>query len=159
MTWKIFALVLLTSLPLTASPSGEGLAFYLFKNEGAKPANALAGAEIEDRPFVAQSDIVSYSLRKQSMLLTSQAIARLKGIRLGVRFEACVDRKPIYAGRLWSVVREVACPAIVLEIPTDGSFIVLLEAGYPTNKYFAGKDERANALIVAALKRAGKLVD
>jgi len=159
MTWKICALILLTTLPLMASPPGEGLAFYLLKRDSPKTPSAPAGAEVEDQPFISQNDIVSYSLRNQSMLLTSKAIDRLKRLVVSARFEACVDRKPIYSGRLWSILRSASCPEIVLEIPTDGSFNVRLEAGYPTNECFVGKDERSNALIVTALKSSGKLVD
>jgi len=147
-------------LPITASVPEQGLAFYLVKGVSEnKEANVsgLDNLQVEKTPLLTQSDIISYSVSNQSMILTEGALTKLKGVSIGSSFVVCVNGKPIYAGKIWSPLRSASCPEIVIMVPPGDNTQVSLLAGYPTHSYFIGIDQRSNKAILEALEASNKL--
>jgi hypothetical protein len=155
MILRIISIFLLAILPVAASSHEEGLAFYLIKGSKETNVGGLDKLPI-DKALFTQKDIISYSISNQSMMLTKSALIKLKSV-IGSSFVACVNRKPIYSGKIWSDLRSSSCSEIVLKVPVDNSAQVSLEAGYPTHSYFTGRDERSNKSILDALKASDKL--
>ena len=110
-----------------------------------------------NKALFTQNEIISYSISNQSMTLTESALRKLKSVRIDTSFVACVNRKPIYLGKIWSDLLSSSCSGIVLKIPDDNSAQVSLEAGYPDHSYFTGSDKRSNKSILDALRASGKL--
>lgn len=153
---SIISIFLLAILPVAASSHEEGLAFYLI--EGSKKTNVDGLDNLpKNNALITQKEIISYSISNQSMTLTESALIKLKSVRIGTSFVACVNRKPIYSGKIWSSLSSVSCSEIVLMAPVDNTEQVSLEAGYPNHSYFTGSDERSNKSILDALKASDKL--
>jgi len=158
MKWSIVACLFLAVFSVSAVEPEAGLSFYAVKENSKTDGQDLEKLPREKTPFLTQGDIVSYSLSKHSMILQEGALNRLKGIEIGITgFVACVNGKPMYAGKIWSGRLSASCPEIVLMVPVVPSEPVLLQAGYPGPEYFTGNDQRANKAIVESLKAAGKI--
>ena len=156
MNLRVISIFVLAVLAAPSYSYGEGLAFYLVK-ESAQATNASTTLELENTPIFTQTDIISYSLTNQSMMLTKSGMKKLNSVGIGSSFTACVNKKPIYSGKIWSPVRDAGCREIVLMVPPDGSAKVDLLAGYPDRSFFTGDDQRSNKSIVDALRASGKI--
>jgi len=160
MTLNITSIFLLAVLPVAASSPEKGVAFYLINSGGGTMATyegELENLQVDKVPLFDQREIVSYSKSRQSMILTSEALEKLRKVSIGRRFVVCVDMKPIYSGKIWSLLRSASCSDIVLMVPPSNDASVYLLAGYPTHSYFEGNDQRLNESIIDSLGAAGKL--
>jgi hypothetical protein len=155
MILSLISMAILSALQIGAPSSEMGLAFYLVNNS--EKSNKLNNLEVDKVPFFTQKEIISFSKSQQSMILTEDALVRLKKVGVGRSFVACVNGKPIYFGKIWSPLRSASCPEIVLMVSPGNDAQVRLLAGYPTSSYFTGSDQRFNKAILDVLRGAGKL--
>jgi len=81
----------------------------------------------------------------------------------GHEFQFVVSGKPIYTGTITSAFSSISfsTPVIVLDGPSVGKKLdenqIRIELGYPTEKFFKGRDPRGDERIKEALKELGKL--
>jgi hypothetical protein len=151
-------------LPLFADiHAGEGFAFYLIdgqQDNGRQIGSiSLDAIHLHKLPLIGASDIISYSESKHSIHLTSKAFVRATRARVGDIFAACVDKKPIYLGRMWSDILSSSSNDVLLVhcFMENAPNCMFLQLGYPNQSYFVGRDPRSDDLIMKTLRNAGKL--
>ncbi|HCG99215.1 MAG: hypothetical protein A2074_04345 [Candidatus Aquicultor primus] len=143
-----------------AKPESDmrGFAVYLVKDMKTFAASQVSLVELalEDKPFLTDDDLISYSWRDHKLKLNEDAIAKIpQAIPLDGRPVVVVaDGQRIYLGALWTPVSSLSASMPTMTLYNGYLSIELGNSGQLSH----GKsDPRDNARIYKALKDAGKL--
>jgi hypothetical protein len=153
-----------TVTPAAGAP-GEGFEIYLAAdNITLESMGQLSQVKISDTPVIVMDDILAYCWETHEIKISGVAYARIaqgpKAIT-GPFFIACVDRQPIYWGKLWTFLSSSMPDSVYIMRPftaagADGGVVTQIELGYMSNAFY-GKDPRNDAAIHKTLEKAGKL--
>jgi len=120
--------------------------------------------------LIAADRIVSYDWSTHTLTLAPGERAKLaaelhknKQLVSGIPFAINIGGKPIYSGKITSLVSSfsLATPVIVIDQkivePKLSDDQLRIQLGYPTSQFFQGEDPRGNPQLRTALRSAGKL--
>ena len=118
--------------------------------------------EIAEQPLIAINDILAYNPRTHEITLNANAYGRISSLEVPVNgrsFVVCLDRKPFYTGAFWTPVSSIAFDGVTIWKPASfqGSNIIKLTNGYPSQSSQNDEDPRSNAELMNSLIQAGKL--
>jgi len=144
-------------------------ALLLAKSQAAEPAFDVDFRDPGGTVIIAADQIQFYDWASHTLNLVPAARAKLatsllKGTRLvaGVPFSMCVGGKPIYDGVFTTSASSKSQPSPTIVMAggiATGENQLHIQLGYPTEKFFQGKDPRADSRIEDALRAAGKLAN
>jgi hypothetical protein len=134
------------------------------------PVNAVDIRDDAGHVLVAADKIASYDWPTHTLTLAPGECAKLaaelhknKQLVSGIPFTINIGGKPIYAGKITSLVSSfsLATPVIVIDQkiiePKVSDDQLRIQLGYPTRQFFQGDDPRGNPQLRTALRAAGKL--
>ena len=117
----------------------------------------LSRVRLERLPLVAEKDVRSYHWATHRLVLRKSTLRRLKRIRrslVGRRFVVVVGKNRLYAGTiatpLWS--KSMSTPVILFA--RTG---LVIQHGYPTDRYGRGPDPRSHSKVRSAFKRLRRI--
>jgi hypothetical protein len=159
----------------TATPTGEGFAFYLTAKEvPVEQMKNLNHVSLSSEPLISIDDIVSYDWGTHEITLVDDwwQVIQNTETPIGNRsFIVCVDKQPIYWGQFYfsfqSSFAPTGIPFITDIIPVQNGSLGLVSAGSKIIKIELYPDDgdsdtltdpRTNVVIKEALERDGKLV-
>ncbi len=170
--YKPFILIIIMStlltflvLPGCARNESEGFAIYLTEDDISpsliKSQNEIA---LTQQPLISLEEIEYYNEQTHELKVTPALYERITNLNVpieGKTFIACVDRKQIYAGAFWTPVSSISFDGVTIWKPYkyQAPYIITLELGYPSPKFYGGNDPRNNSEIINSLQKASKLVD
>ncbi len=166
----VFLLLLLSVAAVLGSCRSappEKFAIYLTAQDSAPLDLAemeLDSLVLQEQPLLTSDDFASYQadtheikLRASACQKLEQAFPRSIGVR-GVPFVVCVGGERIYAGAFWTPLSSLSFDGIVILQPCMMQEQTMrIDLGYPSGGYFTGRDPRADARILNALRAVGKL--
>jgi hypothetical protein len=123
----------------------------------------LSELELNKSSILSIDDIFSYTKESHQIEVTASAYKRINQIDVGVYgtvFFVCVGQNPIYWGAFWTPISSIPSDGVVILLNSAISadkYVIQIQLGYPTDKYFSGEDPRTNQEILQSLERAGKL--
>jgi hypothetical protein len=138
-------------------------------------SRAVSAAELDIRDpdgkvIIAADNIKSYNWSTHMVALAPDtraglfySLSKTEGRVSGVPFAVCLDGKPIYQGKFTTSASSFSfdTPVIVVNPVTykDGlkENELVIQLGYPNQKFFKGDDPRGDKRIEKALRAAGKL--
>jgi len=121
----------------------------------------LSRLALEPEPIIQAGEILSYSAARHDLELAPGAIARLKSLKVpvqGLGFVICEGRAPLLAGAFWTPLSSLSFDGLTINVPLGSEdTTVHLYTGYPMQDEAAINDPRADARLLEAFRRAGKL--
>lgn len=112
-----------------------------------------------DELVISDRDIISYNKSSHEIKLTDEGVRKIKTQDLYHKpFIIKLNGEEIYNGSFWSGVSSLSYPGIVImdvSLIQDG---IIIEAGYPSLKFFEGVDSRNNSEIFNYFQGVGKLI-
>ena len=148
-----------------ASSSKEGFAIYLTRDD-VPPARMemLSHVDLENRPIIGAGDIITYDASTHEIKLTDSAYERISKLKVpvgGKSFLVCVDKAPIYWGSFWVGFSSLSFDGVTIWKPFDvqGSKVIALTLGYPSEDFYSGQDPRDNPAVMESLEKTGKLIN
>ena len=110
--------------------------------------------------YASSVSFIEYSQSEHSIKLTKEAFDKFKALNMRGFFAICVDNKPVYLGRVWSIYLSSSFNGVVA---TEHLYEwrenkIQISTGYPDEDYFEGIDPRSNKLILDSLRKSNKLV-
>ena len=117
----------------------------------------LSKVELNKSPIIWVEDIISYKKESHEIKVTESAYQRINKMNLsvyGTVFVVCVGKIPIYWGAFWTNISSIPFDGVVilLDMPTsEDKYVIQIQLGYPTSKYFSGEDPRADIRILRSL--------
>jgi len=148
------------------SNEAEGFAIYLLaKDVSARdlPKADLKRIVLQDRPVLAEADIIAYAKATHELQISEAAFTRIRQLSHnvhGIPFIACLGKEPIYAGAFWSPISSINYGGVVILEPLVSERrekIIKIEMGYPSPDFAIGTDPRADKRIMDRLEAKGKL--
>ena len=148
------------------SQSGEGFALYLLA--GDPPPSELASlshVEPAGPALISGDGLISYTRATHEIQLPAAVYTALVHLEVplqGRSFAVCVDGEVVYTGAFVVDLWSGSFDGVVIVMPptpevSPERFSLSLELGYPGSAFFSGKDPRADASVLEALARVGKL--
>ena len=150
----------------TLSPDGDnGLCIYT-TDVNAHPEYLyhefdVSDLQIKGDPLISYSDILAYDLDSHVLTLTMprDSLAVEKKVQ-GVPFIVTLDGRKMYGGWFWTVLSSAVCNGVVIVLDDPGDHLqanqIRIRLGYPSEKFFKGKDPRNNQQIINRLYRDHK---
>jgi hypothetical protein len=86
------------------------VSFYLVKNEVSDDdviKNNLSGVVLDKLPILTTRDIIEYSQRVDTILVTKEALIKFRSIKKE-KFAICVGNQPVLLGQVWSLKNPVS---------------------------------------------------
>lgn len=145
----------------------SNFAIYLLAQD--IPATKLSQIDIsqlilQNKPIIANDDIVSYDRSSYTIELTQGAYTRIRQIFPmpvkvdGIPFVVCVGKERIYTGAFWTPVSSLTYNGVIIMQPFDTTKTTIqISLGYPVPDVFTGDDPRADPRIIKALEQDKKL--
>jgi hypothetical protein len=117
-----------------------------------------ATAILESQPTVFNDDILEYSKSQHEFKLNDAAFQRIRNFHDWTPFAVTVDRNAIYYGFFKPSISSSSCEhSITMDIASFTEKKILLRLGYPGTSGTGIDDQRNNPLLIATLKKQGKL--
>jgi hypothetical protein len=117
----------------------------------------LSEIVLEEAPFITSDDILEYDINTHIFLLNEDAERRFSKLDIpvyGRAFVFAIDDELIYLGAFWSPFSSISFDGIVIVKPaTQNTQALKIQLGYPSEKFFKGKDLRANREILEVFKQ------
>lgn len=139
----------------------DGFALYLTAGEFfLDQLPELDEIELAEEPLLSAADMLWYDPETHIVELTESAAGRLTQLELpGRPFVATVDGRPLYHGGFMAAYMSRSYDGVVILWPSmlGEERQLQIQLGYPGSDFFAGEDPRADAVIMEALSRDGKL--
>lgn len=121
--------------------------------------------ELQSKPVIYSTDIVSYDKNSHTITLTPDAFNRIQQIYptpvkvTGIPFVVAVGNERIYAGAFWTPLSSLSFDGVAIMQPFNiEETTIQISLGYPVSDSFTGTDPRSDPRIFNAFKREGKLI-
>ncbi|MBO0722446.1 MAG: hypothetical protein J2P41_16590 [Blastocatellia bacterium] len=156
----------LREIAVGQSNEAEGFAIYLLAKDVSAldlPKDDLKRFVLQDRPVLAEADIITYTKATHELQISEAAFARIRQLPHNVRgipFIVCLGKEPIYTGAFWSPFSSINYSGVVILEPLGSERrekVIKIEMGYPNPDFAVGADPRADKRIVDRLEAKGKL--
>jgi hypothetical protein len=165
----IFILILPASMLGDLFAAQEGFSIYLTADKNisfSKLSNSgMKSIQLQKKPIITMDDVLSYNAKTHVILLTAQTFKRFnRKLLWNAPFVVCIGNERVYSGIFISVICQSIFSGVVIEgwelasEPTKPETIEI-QLGYPSEKFFKGKDPRSDPRIIKALEKAGKLIN
>jgi hypothetical protein len=151
------------------SNKAEGFAIYLLAKDVSAfdlPKADLKRLVLQDRPVLAEADIIAYGKATHQLQISEAAFTRIKQLfsppikTQGIPFVVCVGKEPIYAGAFWTHFSSRSYEWVVIIDPfvqRGQEKIIRIGMGYPGPDFVTRADPRADKRIMDSLDAKGKL--
>jgi hypothetical protein len=131
--------------------------------------NELANLDLKKlkpvgEPLIHQHDIYSYNQDSHEFTLYYENAEKLTKLEPKIRnrpFAVFVGEEAIYVGAFWTSISSQSFDGVIINLAPLNKLptVFALEAGYPTEKFFEGKDLRSDPRILKAFEEVGKLYE
>ncbi len=154
--------ILLFSCKKDNLTAGEPVEIYLLGSYGyvtGKCQVDAATATLQDEPIAGNSDIERYSQADHQFTISEDVIQHIRALGDGEAFAVTVDKKVIYYGFFKPSYSSSSCDnSITMNADFSADNKITVKLGYPgLIEGTVIEDERNNAILLAALKKQGKL--
>jgi hypothetical protein len=161
---SILILILLASCrEKQANISGNEFSIYLLAGEvSPEKIDLTKPLELAVNPLISVKDMVNYDKATHEIQLTESGYEIMHNLTVptqGKAFAVCVNGEIIYTGAFWAPYSSQSFGGIVIDPfqATKENPIIQITLGYPGQTFFEGEDSRADARIMQALEKIGKL--
>ncbi len=121
----------------------------------------LSEVMLQAQPLIAADEILSYDPATHDLRLSRDGMQHLADLNVpmnGTAFVACVGKKPIFAGAVWTMLSSQSFEGVTIQVPIVVSdTLVHLYSGYPSFDDPLPNDPREDPRLLQALEQAGKL--
>jgi hypothetical protein len=163
--WDIFG-----DKPSRRRLNDNGFAIYTAKNLISYNSNLdystfnLDTVEINEKPFLTGSDVISYDSASHVLTLDKNRIELTypRQSVYGQMFIVFLYDKPVFCGFFWYSFSSVPCNWIFIKDANEKDELesnqIEFSAGYPNSSYFHGSDPRSDKDLIEYFKSSGKLI-
>lgn len=153
--------LLLSSCKKSSNASGQNVEFHLLQSyqfvTGKCQVNA-ATAILKPTPLIANNEIISYDPDEFTFTVSAAAGQRVREMGGRTPFAITVDSKVIYYGVYMPSIMSSTCDAsITMDNLLAGNNKLSMRLGYPWQMGVSIDDNRNDALLVATLRKQGKI--
>ena len=120
----------------------------------------LGDLTLQAAPLVADEDVLWYDPDTHTLGLSAAALVRIEALRPpthGLPLVLCVGAERLYLAALWPMYSSQSYEGVCVWWPPQADGSLTMRLGYPGPGFFLGPDPRADARLLRALRRSGRL--
>jgi len=141
--------------------SGNAVELYVLQNHTRVQGKCQidpASVTLQGLPTIGNDDFIKYSRLNYEFTLNDNAYQKVKAFNDWTPFAVTVDGTVIYYGYFKPPISSSSCDnSITMDIPFSSEKKIGLHLGYPGGTGTGIDDQRNNELLLAALRKQGKL--